>query len=417
MAGVERNWAGNYTFRGRVHRPRSLEELQEVLARSSKVRALGSRHSFNDLADSPGGDLVDLSGLSRPVEVDAERGTATAGGSTTYGALGLELQRQGLALPAMASLPHISVAGAIATATHGSGDRTGNLATAVSGLELVRADGEVVRLRRGDADFDGAVVGLGALGVVTAVTLDVVPTYDVRQDVYEDLSWEQVDAHLDEITAAAYSVSLFTGYGDRVDQVWLKSRVPAGESGSAPSELFGARPATRKRHPLPEMSAENSTDQLGVPGPWIFRLPHFKLEFTPSNGDEVQAEYLLPRERAVEALQGLRAIAPAFAPLLIVGEVRTVAADDLWLSTASGRDTVALHFTFRKEEAAVLDALVAMEEVLAPLDARPHWGKLFRTDRATLDGLYERLPDFRDLVKRFDPEGVFRNDFLDRYLL
>ena len=417
MSDVERNWAGNYTFRGRVHRPRTLEELQEVLARSPKVRALGSRHSFNDLADSVGGDLVDLSGLTRPVDVDRVRGTVTASGSTTYGALGLELQRQGLGLHATASLPHISVAGAIATATHGSGIGCGNLATAVSGLELVRADGEVVRLARGDADFDGAVVGLGALGVVTAVTLDTVPTYDVRQDVYEGLSWDELDAHFDEITAAAYSVSLFTGWGAQVDQVWLKSRVPAGEAGSAPAEVFGARPATRKRHPLPEMDPQNSTEQLGVPGPWIDRLPHFKLEFTPSNGDEVQAEYLLPRAHAVEAVRALREVAPAFAPLLIVAEIRTVAADDLWLSTAYGHDTVALHFTFRKEEAAVLDALVPMEEVLLPLGARPHWGKLFRADRTQLEGLYERLPDFRDLAKRYDPDGVFRNGFLDRYVL
>lgn len=414
-------WAGNRTYAAaRVHEPRTVEEVQEVVAGARRVRALGTRHCFNDLADTEH-DLVRLDALDPDVRVDAAARTVTVAAGTRYGTLARALHAQGWALHNLASLPHISVAGAVATATHGSGDRSRNLAAAVAGLDLVTADGSLRRLTRADPDLAGAVVGLGALGVVVRVTLDVEPTYDVAQEVHTDLPWEAVAEHLDEITGSADSVSLFTDWtGPAVNQVWRKTRLAPGATHEPRADLFGARPATGPLHPLPGIDPVNCTQQLGVPGPWHERLPHFRLEFTPSNGDELQSEYLVPRERAVEAIAVLRALGPVVAPLLQVAEIRTVAADDLWLSSAYGGDRVGLHFTWLPRQPEVEAVLPRIEAALAPLGARPHWGKLFASvgvPGSDPRDLYPRLDDFRALAARLDPEGTFRNAFVDRHVL
>lgn len=414
-------WAGNLTYAAaRVLEPRTVEEVQEVVAAARHVRALGTRHCFNDVADTSH-DLVRLERLDPAVEVDAAARTVTLSAGTRYGALARELHPQGWALHNHASLPHISVAGAVATATHGSGDRSRNLAAAVAGLDLVTADGSLRHLARGDADFPGAVVALGALGVVVRVTLDVEPTYDVAQEVHTDLSWDAALAHLDELTGSADSVSLFTDWSAAgVRQVWRKTRVAPGASYEPRTDLFGARPAPGPLHPLPGIDPVNCTQQLGVPGPWHERLPHFRLEFTPSNGDELQSEYLVPREHAVAAIEALRGLGDLVAPLLQVAEIRTIAGDDLWLSTAEGGDRVGLHFTWLPRQAEVEAVLPRIEAALAPFGARPHWGKLFDSvgaPGADPRDLYPRLDDFRALVARTDPEGVFRNPFVDRHVL
>lgn len=414
-------WAGNLTYAAaRVHEPRTVEQVQEVVAGARRVRALGTRHCFNDLADTEH-DLVRLDGLDPDVRVDAGARTVSVAAGTRYGALARVLHAQGWALHDLASLPHISVAGAVATATHGSGDRSRNLAAAVAAVDLVTADGTLRHVARGDADFPGVVVGLGALGVVVRVTLDVEPTYDVAQEVHTDLPWDVALEHLDDVTGSADSVSLFTDWtGPAVQQVWRKTRLAAGGRYERRTELFGARPAPGPLHPLPGIDPVHCTEQLGVPGPWHERLPHFRLEFTPSNGDELQSEYLVPRERAAEAFEALRALAPVVAPLLQVSEVRTIAGDDLWLSTASGGDRVALHFTWHPRQAEVEAVLPRLEAALAPLGARPHWGKLFASLGAPGSdprALYPRLDDFRALVARTDPEGTFRNAFVDRHVL
>jgi len=422
------NWAGNYRYRApRWHRPETIGELQDVVARSTQAKALGSRHCFNDIADTPG-DLIDLAALPDDFEVDPGAGTVTVSAAIRYGRLAPELHAAGLALSNLASLPHISIAGAIATGTHGSGVGNRGLAADIAGFELVKADGELLSLRRDkDAPFEAAVVGLGALGVLTRVTLDVQPTFDVRQDVFEDLPWTELEANFDAIIAAAYSVSLFTDWqGSAVSQVWCKSRLTgpgatAGEdslafdsAGLVRRSLFGATPATTLRHPLPGLPGDVCTPQLGVPGPWFDRLPHFQLAFTPSNGNEVQAEYLVPRDRALDVIAILRKNADRFAPLLQVSEIRSVAADELWLSPAYQRDSVAFHFTWINDEPAVLGALTGIEEAIADCLPRPHWGKLFAYDATGLANAYPRLSEFRSLAKRLDPAGVFRNDFLDR---
>ncbi|MBM7440361.1 FAD-binding protein [Streptomyces sp. HB132] len=407
------NWAGNITFGAkRLRTPASIAELQDIVSAGTAVKVLGTGHSFNTVADTRG-DLISVTGLPRSVEIDREAGTATVSAGLRFGELTGTLHRSGFALHNLGSLPHISVAGACATGTHGSGMGNRSLAGAVRALELVTADGRIVTLKRGDADFAGAVVSMGALGVVTRLTLDLVPAFEIQQWVYEGLSQKQALHRFDEVMSRAYSVSLFTGWhGGPIDQVWLKHRVEDGGPRTVPDRWHGATLAQGPRHPVPGVAAEHCTEQQGKAGPWHARLPHFRLEFTPSNGEELQSEYFVARHDAVAAYEALDRIRQRFSPLLQVGEIRTVAADDLWLSPAQGRDSVAFHFTWVPDTAAVTPALGAIEEALAPFRARPHWGKVFTTPPDTLRELYGHYADFERLVERLDPTGTFRNAFL-----
>ncbi|MFI2780335.1 FAD-binding protein [Streptomyces sp. ALB3] len=410
------NWAGNITFGAQqVHTPSSVAELQELVSAGTAVKTLGTGHSFNTVADTHG-VLISVAGLPRSVEIDREARTATVSAGLRFGELTGTLHRSGLALHNLGSLPHISVAGACATGTHGSGVGNRSLPGAVRALELVTADGGTVSLERGDAGFDGAVVALGALGVVTRLTLDLVPAFDIQQWVYEGLPQERLLDRFDEVMSEAYSVSLFTGWhGGPIDQVWLKRRVADDGPHAAPDRWHGATLAPGPRHPVPGVAAEHCTQQQGVPGPWHARLPHFRLEFTPSNGEELQSEYFVARHDAVAAYEALDRIRQQFSPLLQIGEIRTVAADDLWLSPAQGRDSVAFHFTWVPDTAAVTPVLGAIEGALAPFGARPHWGKVFTTPPGTLRELYGHYADFERLTERLDPTGTFRNDFLARH--
>ncbi len=418
MPGRPTNWAGNVMYRAdRVLRPRTVAELQDLVSRSGQVRALGTGHSFNLIADTAG-DLVSVADLPRVMDIDTAQATVTVGAGVRYGELAQRLHAAGWALHNLASLPHISVAGACATGTHGSGNTNGNLATAVTAIEMITADGEVSILRRdadGD-DFRAAAVGLGAFGIVTTLTLRIVPDFSVRQYVYDDLPGEQLTAHFEEIFSSAYSVSVFTRWlGPRHSMLWLKRR--AGEHGSWTPEpqWMGARLADQPRHPIPGEPTAYATQQLGVPGPWHERLPHFRLDFTPSSGEELQSEYLLPRHLAADALDAMAGLGERMAPVLQISEIRTVAADDLWMSPSYQQDTVALHFTWIKDAGAVTPVVSAIEDRLAPLGARPHWGKVFTMPAPAVNALYERSSGFRARLGRTDPAGKFRNDFIDRY--
>jgi xylitol oxidase len=407
------NWAGNVAFSaGRVHRPATVTELRGIVAGSSRVRALGSGHSFNDIADTDG-TLVSLAGLPGAVEIDTAAATVRVAAGVRYAGLARKVHTRGLALPNMASLPHISVAGSVATGTHGSGDANGSLATAVRTMELVTADGELLTLDR-DKDgecFAGSVVALGALGIVTSLTLDLVPAFDMRQYVFTGLPLASLEEHFDAVTSAAYSVSLFTDWrAPRFSQVWLKQR-----EGPAP-DFPWAVAADGPAHPVPGMPATYCTEQQGIPGPWYARLPHFRAEFTPSSGEELQSEYLVPRRHALAALRAVAALGEVLAPLLQVCEVRTMAADDLWLSPAYGQETVGLHFTWIKDAAAVLPVIALLEECLAAFGPRPHWGKLFTVGPAELRGRYPRMAEFLALRRTLDPEGKFTNGFVRRVL-
>ncbi|MFF9038402.1 FAD-binding protein [Streptomyces sp. NPDC014892] len=406
------NWAGNITYTaGELHRPDSVDALRALVTGSERVRVLGSGHSFNEIAEpGPEGVLLSLTGLAPEIEVDTAARTVRVGGGVRYAELARAVHAHGLALHNMASLPHISVAGSVATGTHGSGDGNGPLAAAVREVELVTADGTTLTISRGDDRFGGAVTSLGALGVVTALTLDLEPAFEVGQRVYGELPLTGLD--FDAVSAAAYSVSLFTRWQHSgFDQAWVKGRVDRAEA-----DFPWAAPATEAMHPVPGMPAVNCTEQFGVPGPWHERLPHFRAEFTPSSGDELQSEYLLPRAFALEALHALDGVRHVVAPVLQVCEVRTVAADEQWLSPAHGRDTVALHFTWIADPAPVLPVVRRVEEVLAPFAARPHWGKVFTVSAADLGALYPRLGDFRALAEVLDPAGKFRNTFVREVL-
>jgi alditol oxidase len=409
-----KNWAGNYQYStDRLHLPKSVEELQTVVKSCAKIKALGTRHSFNGIADSTQ-NQVSLKNFNQ-IALDRKSRTVTVGAGVRYGQLSPYLYENGYALHNLASLPHISVAGACATATHGSGSHNGNLATPVSGLEIVTADGELLVLTR-DRDgerFRGAVVGLGGLGVVTKLTLDVQPKFDVAQVVYENLPLGQLERHLDEIFSSGYSVSLFTDWQNhRITQVWIKSRVTEGSPPTVKPEFFGAKAATHKLHPLAGHSPENCTEQMGVPGPWYERLPHFRMNFTPSSGDELQSEYFVPRDKAYEAIIAVEQLRDRITPHLLISELRTIDADNLWMSPCYKRPSMTIHFTWKPEWAAVKNVLPMIEEKLAPFDARPHWAKLFTMAPPRIQSLYEKLPDYRELLKSCDPGGKFRNQYL-----
>lgn len=402
------NWAGNLTYTSpRIHRPTSVGELSTLVRGTPRIRALGSGHSFNQVANSEH-DLVRLDALPRDIEVGED--SVTVSGGTRYADLAGELHRRGFALGNLASLPHISVAGSCATGTHGSGDRQRCLAAAVRGIELMGADGETLRLRRGDGVFPGSVVALGALGIVTRLTLEIEPTFEVSQRVRLDVPLDEVAENFEAVFGTAYSVSLFTDWRERTGRVWLKRRVD--EPGGTWS---GGRTANVPQHPVPGVPTEPATEQLGVAGPWCERLPHFRPELPPSAGAELQSELYLSREAASEAFAVLREIGHRIAPVLYIAEVRTVRADDLWLSPAYGRDSVTFHFTWHRNPEAVTPVLREVEERLAPLGARPHWGKLTTLRPVEVVGLYERAADFAGLLERFDPAGKFRNAFVDSY--
>jgi len=414
-----RNWSGTYQFTAHdVITARTVDEVQQTVAKAKadggRVRAIGTRHSFNDLADN-GATLVSVAGIAPDPEIDEAKGTITVGAGTSYGALAAWLQDRGWALGNLGSLPHISIAGATATGTHGSGSGNQVLSAAVAGLQYVAADGELRQADRSAPDFAGLPVGLGAFGIVVRIALDIQPSYLVRQDAYTHLPWDRTLEDLDAIMDAAYSVSLFTDWQkQRVNEVWLKVRTDASPKFVAQPEFFGATLAKKNLHPIAEISPENCTEQMGVAGPWYERLPHFRMGFMPSAGKELQSEYFVPRPHAVEAILAIERLRDIVRPQLLISEIRTIAADDLWMSTAYKRDSVALHFTWKQDWPAVSKVLPEIERELAPFEPRPHWGKLFTMAPAQLRSRYERLEEFVGLAKKLDPRGKFRNAFLER---
>jgi alditol oxidase len=413
------NWSGNLTYGARTFlTPATVEEAQEAVRAADKLRVLGSRHCFNTIADTPATQMS-LERLNKVVSLDKAKRQVTVEGGIRYGELGPILHGEGYALHNLASLPHISIAGACATATHGSGVTLGNLATAVAAVEFINADGDLVTHSRdkNPDTFPGAAVNLGALGVVTRMTLDVEPTFTVRQDIYRALPYAAMAAHFDEIMGAGYSVSLFTDWrGDAVDQVWVKSMVAAGEKFAPARDLFGAKSATKKMHPVATLDAVNCTEQMGILGPSYDRLPHFRMGFMPAIGEELQVEYFVPAEHGVAAAMTLHQWGDRMAPLLIISEVRTVAADELWMSPCYHQPCVVFHFSFRLDQTALEKFLPGLEAALAPFQPRPHWGKVFTMPPETVQARYPKLSALRDLLNTHDPKGKFRNAFVDRYV-
>jgi xylitol oxidase len=411
-----KNWAGNITYStDNVFYPETAEAVQQVIKDHAKIKVLGTKHCFNRIADSTN-NLLSTSKMKSVVSLDTINNTVTVEGGIKYGELAPYLDAKGYALHNLASLPHISVGGSVTTATHGSGIKNGNLSSAVTGLEVVTADGSIVHFSK-DADAEklhAAVVGLGAVGIYTKVTLAIEPSYQVRQYVFTGLPMAQLKDNFEKIMLAGYSVSLFTDWQtDSINEVWIKSRVD-DDTGHNEKEFYGAKAATKNLHPIIDLSAENCTEQMGVPGPWYERLPHFKMGFTPSSGKELQAEYFVPLHNAVEAIEAVSKLGKQIGPHLFITEIRTIAADDLWMSPCRHQTSVTIHFTWKQETDAVMKLLPQIEKELAPFNARPHWGKVFTLDPKVLQSRYEKLADFKKLVAEYDPEGKFRNEFLQK---
>jgi xylitol oxidase len=407
-----RTWSGTYRFTARtLIAARSIDDVRRAVTAGGRVRALGSRHSFNDLADN-GATLVTVTGIEPQPVLDEAARTVTVGAGISYGVLAAWLQARGWALHNLGSLPHISVAGATATGTHGSGSRNQILSAAIAGLEYVDADGDLRRADRADPDFGGMAVGLGAYGIVVRVTLDVQPTYLVRQDVYTGPTWDRVLADVEAVMSAAYSVSLFTDWsGADIQMAWVKRRLEEPES-VTPEEFFGA-----PRDPGPARLVDAPVDNLtvvGAAGPWSERLPHFRIDSPPSNGDEIQSEYFVGRSSGAAALDAVRRLSPLITPLLLVSEIRATAPDRLWLSGSYDRETLAIHFTWRNQPDQVSAAVAEVEAALAPFAARPHWGKVTHIQAGQPEVLYPRLGDARALFERLDPAGRFSNHRLER---
>jgi xylitol oxidase len=415
-----KNWAGNIEYTtDRLDEPTSEAAVREFVRTQDKLRPLGTRHAFNTIADSNVRQLS-TTALNKVVSLDKAANTVTVESGMKYGDLALYLDKNGYALQNMASLPHISVGGSCATATHGSGVHNGNLSTAVAAIEMVTASGERVNLSR-DKDagkFEGAVVGLGALGVVTTLTLNLVPSFRMRQVVYRNLPLEELARNFDAIVSSGYSVSLFTDWKNKnINEVWIKSRVEEGVPAPAiEPEFYGAKAADKNMHPVEDQSAENCTDQLGVPGPWFERLPHFKMGFTPSTGKELQAEYFVPIENAYDAIKAVETLHEKISPHVFISEIRTIAADDLWMSPCYKKACVAIHTTWKPEWDIVRGLLPQVEAQLNPFKPRPHWAKLFTMSPATLQARIARLDDFKKLMTEYDPKGKFRNTFIEENL-
>lgn len=406
------NWGGNHTYRApHIARPTTRPDLQQLVADSDQLAAIASRHTFSAIGDAAA--LVDLSGMSEPPSFDPNTGLVTISGSATYTDVAFALSAAGRALHNLASLPHVSVAGGVATGTHGSGSALQNLASAVESIELLTATGDFVTLRHGDPDFEGAVVNLGALGLVTQMTLRTERAYDVAQTVHDGLTWDLWTGSFDEIMSSATSVSVFTRWGDAPGELWRKQRTDVASP--IEGEPFDTSPAITPRHPIPGADAAACTEQSGRPGAWWNRLPHFRADAVPSSGAEIQSECFIDRADSAAALDAMRSIAAQLADSLMVSEIRTIAADEHWMSPCHARASTAFHFTWKLDPKAVADAVELVGRTLTPFGVRHHWGKAMPAEW-NASGSFERHSDFLELKERFDPTDTFTTPWFSQHI-
>jgi len=401
------NWSKNVDFNDRAYlQPESLAELQELIRTNQKIRARGTAHCFNEIANTSS-YAINLAKMPRTITVDPEKKSVLVAAGLTYGELAPVLHAQGWALSNMASLPHISIAGSISTGTHGSGIQNQNLANQVLSLDLVTAEGELRHIDRTNPAFNALVVGLGLGGIVYQYELKIEPTYEIRQVIYPEIPLDVLQRNFDQIMGTAYSVSYFTDWSSaQVGNLWCKFR----DNEVIPESVGGSSKADKKYHPIPSVDPVACTEQLGAEGDWHDRLSHFKLEFTPSVGEEIQSEFFIDRKDASAAIEAVAQLGAEITPLLWITELRTIAADNLWLSGAFERDTLAIHFTWKKEDA-IYPVIAKVEAALRPFNYRPHWGKVFTADAGYLEGVYPKINEFKALVEALDPTKKFENSF------
>ena len=406
------NWSKNVDFNDRGFlQPESLTELQEAVRSNAKLRARGTAHCFNEIANTSS-YAVNLSKMPKTIEVNPGSNSVTVAAGLKYGELAPVLHQQGWALNNLASLPHISIAGSISTGTHGSGIRNQNLANQVLSLDLVTAAGELRHIDRTNPAFNALVVGLGLGGIVYQYELKIEPTFEIRQVIYPEIPLDVLQRSFDQIMGSAYSVSYFADWGsNQVGNLWCKFR----DDEVIPESIGGSANADKKYHPIPSVDPVACTDQLGESGYWHERLSHFKLEFTPSVGEEIQTEFFVDRNDAAAAIEAVSKLGAEITPLLWITELRTIAADDLWLSGAYQRDTLAIHFTWKKEDA-IYPVVEKVEAALRAFNYRPHWGKVFTAEAQYLKSVYPKMSEFKALVEALDPTRKFENSFTRRFL-
>lgn len=401
------NWSKNVDFNDRDYlQPESLSELQELVRVHQKLRARGTAHCFNEIANTSS-YAINLSKMPKTIEVDSTSYSVKVAAGLKYGELAPILHQQGWALNNLASLPHISIAGSISTGTHGSGINNKNLANQVLSLDLVTAEGELRHIDHANPAFNAIVVGLGLGGVIYQYELKIEPTYQIRQVIYPSIPLDVLQRNFDGIMGTAYSVSYFTDWSsDQVGNLWCKFR----DNEVIPESVGGCTKAEKKYHPIPSVDPVACTDQLGEPGYWHERLSHFKLEFTPSVGEEIQTEFFVDRKDAAVAIEAVSKLGSEIAPLLWISELRTVAQDELWLSGAYQRDTLAIHFTWKKLDV-IYPVIERVEAALKPFNYRPHWGKVFTADATYLKNVYPKMGEFQALMQALDPGKKFENNF------
>lgn len=402
-----KNWSRNVEFQDLAYlQPSSLQELQEVIRENERIRVRGTAHCFNQIADTSAVS-VNLSHMPEVIEIDGRVPSVTVSAGMTFGQLAPRLNQEGWALSNLASLPHISIAGSVATGTHGSGITNQNLANQILSLHVVLEDGTLKKISKGEELFDPLVVGLGLGVVVYKYEMKIEKTFNIRQVIYEEISRIELQRDFDSIMSSAYSVSYFTDWSNLGrGNLWCKFRA----SEIIPDSIAGSKKANQKYHPIPSFNPEACTDQLEIPGPWHERLPHFKLEFTPSAGDEIQSEFFLDIKDASDAISALEKIASEIYPLLWISEIRTIAADNLWLSGSYHRTTAAIHFTWKRSDA-IYPLIKKIETLLSQFAYRPHWGKAFFARPDYLKRVFPQVDEFKKVIMGLDPSQKFSNSF------
>ncbi len=414
---VKSNWSGNIEFSAaELHEPATVEELQQIVSRARRLRVVGAGHSFNDIVDTDG-TLVSLRRLNRVVAIDRDASTVLFEGGILHYELTDHLHRAGFALHNLPSMPHFNVVGACATGTHGSGDTNRCLAAAIRGMEIVTAGGDLVEVPA--ADLPATAIGLGAFGVVARMTLEIESTFYVAQERHVDVPVANAIDNLDEIMGSAYSVSYFTDWQhDRLHEVWRKFRLDTenGPIPDTPDDYFGGTRAGDEIEPGMVENDVNVTRQMLIPGPWHERLPHVRVRDPIQVTSQLQSEFFVARRHGQSALRAIAELGERLKPAIgegIVAEVRTVAADDLWLSPFP-HPSLALHFGWVPDWPSAEKALPLVEAALAPFEPRPHWGKLFTMPAETVRDCYPRFADFVARVAHYDPAGKFRNRYLEQ---
>uniref|UniRef100_A0A915D0Y3 FAD-binding PCMH-type domain-containing protein n=1 Tax=Ditylenchus dipsaci TaxID=166011 RepID=A0A915D0Y3_9BILA len=414
------NWGGNFNFSTQdIKYPTTTAGVQQLVKEcKGKIRPVGTRHSFSEIANT-NDTLICLVHMNLILSVDPSVPSVTVQAGITYTDLIPFLQSIGLAIPMMASLGEISIAGAINTAVHGSGAGIGNLATQVLGLQMVLADGSVVQYSKGqnDTELAAATVGLGALGIVTQVTLQAQPTYNLAINVFENMDMSVLDTQLYNITHSGYAINMWSTFGTPgvLDQVWITTKVDSNgvNAYGNVSQLYGAPAATAQSSPIAALPPTYVVPQMGIVGPYYERLTDYDLGLSGQEGQQTQSEYYVDFDDFVPALKALQTLSAEINAVVYVALFRITEKDELWMSPQYKKTTMAIHFSWQPKLDQVMALLPKIEAALAPFNPIPHWGKLYTLKPEQYLPLLPKYPEWREQVELHDPTHKFRNKWLE----